>query len=332
MKIVFLGLSEIVIESAVWCKSEGYECLIICNKAQGSKIYNSISLNETAKIVGVDVVYVETTADLKNISKNTDLKQTITISVGAPWIINDEIIKSVFNGNILNLHGTRLPKERGGTLFSWQILSGQRSGICLLHKMNGKIDNGPVIAFEEFIYPAHCRKPIDFINHYNIKNVDFLRAFIESYTPEIFNNSCNQPEYLSTYWPRLMASVNGWIDWSWNFTELERFILAFDEPYDGARTTFRNKTIIIRDVYSQSSDGYTHPFQNGIVFRNNGKWLSVAVNGGELLICSVTDLEGNDMMKNIKPGDRFFTHANEIAKSKSRVIKTSKGLDIQTDI
>ena len=36
--------------------------------------------------------------------------------------------------------------------------------------------------------------------------------------------------------PRLKTNLNGWIDWSQNVYELERFIGAFDQPYAGAKT------------------------------------------------------------------------------------------------
>jgi methionyl-tRNA formyltransferase len=263
---------------------------------------------------------------LKTILKGIDIKQALVISIGAPWILDEETLQTVFRENILNLHGTHLPKERGGTLFSWQILSGKHAGICLLHQMTGKIDQGPVVAYEEFIYPSSCRKPIDFINFYNQKNIAFLQEFIKSYIPGSKPECSTQPEYLSSYWPRLLAPVNGWIDWSWKAIELERFICAFDAPYGGARCRWNNQVVILREAYSQASDGYSHPFQQGLVYRNNGKWLNVAVREGELLICNVSDEEGKDLLPEINVGDRFYILPEDKVNSMQRVVKTKEGL------
>ena len=59
---------------------------------------------------------------------NSDLRvkkhvrsDVIGLSIGAPWIFNEKFIKS-FGGKLINMHGTRLPQNRGGGGFSWQIM------------------------------------------------------------------------------------------------------------------------------------------------------------------------------------------------------------------
>ena len=183
---------------------------------------------------------------------------------------------------------------------------------------------------EEFIYPAHCRKPVDFIQVYEEKNTAFLKNFLPKWVRnEDGTPLAAQPEYLSTYWPRLRADVHGWLDWNWPATELERFICAFDEPYSGARCRWRGQEIILRDAWAQSLDGHTHPFQWGIVTRNNGQWLNVAAQGGELLLRTVHDLNGLDRLPSIRPGDRLCSSAADLEKAQQRVVKTAKGLEIQ---
>lgn len=328
--IVFFGAGDIVLDMALWCKEQQLNCLITTNPAQGAGItLGSESLSDYCTRQGIGLTIAEEPESLA--VENFD-KSTIFISVGAPWIFRPAFLCKLA-APVLNLHGTHLPKNRGGNLFSWQILMGQRTGTCLLHELTGGIDEGPIAAWEEFIYPAHCRKPTDFMNVYRQKNVAFLKKYLseEPKTTSV-SKRYEQPEYLSTYWPRLKSSVNGWIDWSWNATDIERFICAFDEPYPGARTRFRGRTVLLRDVWHQSMDGTTHPFQSGLVYRNNGQWLQVAAKGGELLVCSVLDEQGVDLLSSIKPGDRFYSLPEDLSGSKRRVIKSRQGLNIQQEL
>ena len=75
------------------------------------------------------------------------------------------------------------------------------------------------------------------------------------------------------------------------------------------------------------NDGIFNPFQYGLVYRNNGKWISIAVNGGTLIVQSVTDENGKDLIKTIKPGDKFFTPFDKLENAcTQRIFYTPKGL------
>ncbi len=324
--LVFFGASAIPLKIGAWAVENGWDTTIAANSVQMQKKVNGITLEQASQAKGIQTFIAEKGTDLKPESLNVDADTAVFISVGSPWIFNESVLDR-FKHRVMNLHGTHLPKYRGGTLFSWQILTGQRTGMCLLHQMTAGIDDGPVLSYEEFIYPAQCRLPKDFIAVYEQKNTEFTIDFLAKYTGHLLPQG--QPEYLSTYWPRLRADVHGWINWDWTNTEIERQICAFDDPYGGARCRFQNKTVIIREAWAQSTDGYTHPFQHGLVYRNNGKWLSVAAKGGELLICSITDEEGNSMMDKIQAGDRLFTSPDDLMLAKQRVVKSAQGLVLQ---
>ena len=327
MEIIILGGGNFVWSVLSWAKTQAYACSAITNSEQAEKRLTSTGLcfRQTLDSNGIPYVITETPEGLNVWSNVESTGEPLLLSYGAPWIIKKGILENVFRNKLLNIHGTRLPRERGGTLFSWQILSGQRTGMALIHKMTEKLDEGPIVAHEEFIYPASCRKPIDYLAFYEEKNLEFLKAFIQSFQ-NVPHQLLAQPEYLSTYWPRLLASVHGWINWSWSVTEIERLICAFDDPYAGARCRWNNMIVLIKDTWAQATDGYTHPFQNGLVYRNNNKWINVAANGGELLICRITDLDGNDILPQFKTGDRLYTLPTDLTQSYQRVVKTKQGL------
>lgn len=331
--VVFFGADDLVYQAGKWCMGNGVACTVITNAAQSTRsLSDGRPFSVAAEAAGMRTMVADSLSQIEAKKMVSTPASSFCISIGAPWIFSKAFLQSLGN-TIYNLHGTRLPKERGGNLFSWQILMGVRVGTCLLHEITENIDDGPIIRYEEFIYPAHCRKPVDYVQHYQQKNTEFLvRLLSDLKSGSIQFLQTGQPEYLSSYWPRLSADLNGWIDWSWCVREIKRFICAFDDPYPGARTKHRGRIVVLKDVYAQSADGVTHPFQAGLVYRNNGKWLNVSVPGGELLICSVTDLAGRSVLQEMKPGDRFYSTPDDLNSGKTRIVKTASGLTQQKNL
>jgi methionyl-tRNA formyltransferase len=322
--LLFFGANPISLHAADFAQKQGFEVIVMADAAQSKK------MAETAHALEIEIFVAERPEALPVEQWASAGQRTLAISIGAPWFFDKDFLEKRMRGLMLNLHGTHLPRGRGGTLFSWQIMSGQRTGICLLHQMAEALDAGEVVDFEEFIYPAHCRKPVDFIQVYEGKNVAFLKKhFAKWASHRIEKPRAGQPEYLSTYWPRLRADVHSWLDWSWSASDLERFVCAFDAPYSGARCRWRAQEIIVREAWAQSLDGLAHPFQWGLVTRNNGQWLNVAARGGELLLGAVCDASGRDLLPRIRPGDRLYSTPSDLEKAQQRVLKTNGGLELQ---
>lgn len=328
MNILLLGAGNFIVNLCKELASQKHTIQVISNAVQLNKLMpNSMPIKDALSAYA-KVSEVENESEIEQTLHGVDIEEWICISYGAPWIFKEQTIQRVFKNRLMNIHGTHLPKQRGGTLFSWQILSGQKTGMCLVHQLTTGIDQGQVLAYKEFIYPAWCRKPIDYISVYEEKNVVFVSEWINSWNgwPALTGQ---QPEYLSSYFPRLLAPVHGWINWSWNNTELERFILAFDEPYGGARCRLNNQVVILRDAYAQQMDGYFHPMQNGLIYRNNGEWINVCTNSGELLVKEVWTEDGRLITPEIKTGDRFYTLPEDLAQANQRVVKTKSGLSVK---
>ena len=150
----------------------------------------------------------------------------------------------MFDNKLINAHGTRLPENRGGGGFSWQIMSGNKQGYCQLHLVDEGIDTGNIIFTEEFLYPIHCRIPRDYDEYYQDKLYKIFTNIMGLLVIEKMNFQINtQLDYHSTYWPRLNSDIHGWIDWNWS-NQIDRFICAFDFPYSGQKR-------IIMDIKSR---------------------------------------------------------------------------------
>lgn len=204
---------------------------------------------------------------------------------------------------------------------------GNRFGFCILHHVDGGIDTGEIIAFDEFLYPVEARRPIDYEKVYVERNLDFVISFIEKHrsSPLPLNTLC-QPEYFSSYWPRLSTKVNGFINWGLDPIEIEKFICAFDEPYIGAHTLLNGRQVHLKSVSLCAQDGAFHSFQSGIIYRKGKSWLCVSLKGSSLIIEKLYDDDGNDILNSVRVGDRFVTPQPLLDAALSRAIYTPEGL------
>lgn len=263
-----------------------------------------------------------------------DVSGALGLSLGAAWRFPPAVIAR-FGGNLLNAHGTRLPHNRGGGGFSWQILMGSRLGACTLHMIDDQIDTGDIVAMEEFIYPAACRTPADFARFYQERMERFLTNTVSSvsHRSQSFPRM-SQAGHLSTHWPRLHTDTHGWIDWSQSAEAIDRLVCAFDEPHAGAQTFWRSRRVRLKGSLVDRADGRFHPLQRGVVFRNNGKWLAVAANDATLVVERVVSADdpSNTLTAQIRPGDRFMTPPRHVAAAMSRVVYTPAQVRIEPPV
>ena len=325
--IVLLGGGQLLGKICLWAKSEGVPIKVVTAQRHADEVTDNktlsacLSRNKVKHIVVDDIAH----PSVKEFIGNT--ANLFCLSVGGAWIFKENIISSYFDDKLFNLHGTRLPQNRGGGGFSWQIMMGNRFGFCVLHRISGGIDTGDIVSFEEYIYPPTCRKPIDYSKVYIEKNLAFIIDFIEEFRSSTLPlRPIAQSEYFSTYWPRLHTDLNGWIDWSTDALELERFICAFDEPYAGAQTYLNGKRVRIKSVCLSPQDGIFHSYQSGLIYRKSKDWFCVSIKGSTLIVEDIFDDNGNSIVDDVRVGDRFITPTQELENAKSRPLFTPQGL------
>ncbi len=325
-RVILLGGGTLYARLLSFCAKNGFETLALTSKRHlEGAASDGRTLREFLQREEINHRSLSSLEEqpLKKLVGNMD--RSVAITLGAPWEINSGLIEKVFAGRIFNCHGTRLPTYRGGAMYSWNILKGNRLGLCLLQKLN-ESDTGEIIRYEEFVYPASCRVPLDYEAVYAEKNAEFLGRFLlESRKGPLPSVVVGQPEYLSTFYPRLNTNLNGWIKWDWTLEEVERFICAFDEPYPGAQTTIGGKPVRIKEVVAQRNDGRNHPYQSGLVYRSNGRWLMVSCGDGELIVQKVLDDKGRNIIGNIRAGERFVTPLSRLESAKGNAHFSADG-------
>jgi len=328
--LVLLGGGKSLIDIAQQAAIIGYVVQVVTSPRHADEIIeNGLTLEKMLSETHIDSYSI--VKDIKNKKVSTQLKlindNAFYLSLGAAWIFEEPYIKDVFSNKLFNLHGTRLPQNRGGGGFSWQIMMGNRFGFCQLHIIDGGIDTGSIVEHQEFIYPFKCRIPSDYISHYRKKNVSFILKVLNQIRNEnVTYTLIKQNEYLSTYWPRLNDDIGSWIDWSLAPEKIERFICAFDDPYSGARTLVNGCDVRLKKVHVNYQDGVFHPYQSGIIYRKGPGWICVAVDGASLVVEEVNDNNGNSYIDSIAVGDILYTPQTMLENNKSRVNYTATGL------
>jgi methionyl-tRNA formyltransferase len=328
-RILLMGGGKILYELAKWGSENGLEIDIITSERHAIEEIDPYGRSFQELCPEICSRFLIST-DIKSEESQEfigTMENTFALSISAAWIFKENFIKDIFEDKLFNLHSTPLPKNRGGGGFSWQILQKDPVGGCVIHKIDGGVDTGGIIASIEHLFPSNCRTPKDYFAYQNELILTFLKEFFEKIKDKIFLfKVLEQSDDLSTHWPRLNTSKQAWIDWSGNVDFIDRFVCAFDDPYPGAQTLLGKKKIILKKTLTSYSEGLFHPFQYGLVYRNNKKWINVATNGGTLIVQEVFDENNSNILSQIKVGDRFHSPVNFIENKNERVFYNSKGL------
>ena len=328
-KIIFLGGSSILYD-IIKNMDRNIEMVVFTSERFSEEMIEGKKFKEQLQDLNIKFYVVE------NINNNEDLKKeiirnsTLGFSVSASWIIK-QISIDLFDGKIVNIHGSRLPQFRGGGGISWNILQGNRLDGFVIHFITTGIDDGAIIDKEEIIFPDNCKRPLDYYSYKNKimvkKSIDFINQILNN--NELFSLNPQQEEF-SRYWPRLNTDKHGFIDWNWSLSNIQKFINAFDEPYNGAITFCNDKQVRVKNIFTNHVDGCFHPFQKGIIYRKNNQGYFVATEQGTLIIKSLKDEKNKDLFDSINVGDRLYTPQNKIEESFStRVFYNHQGLKIK---
>lgn len=315
-KFLLFGGGNLLYQVALLLKSQGRDILVITSQRHAQELLDYKGNNSFQKLLVLKKINFLVSDNVNNDRKviRQITKNTLGISIGAAWIFQPKLI-NLFNNRLVNIHGARLPRNRGGGAYSWNILTNNRLGYHLIHLIDKNIDSGKIIMINEYIYPPSCRIPIDYEKFSRESYIPFLKTFYKKIDQQENFSLINQPSYLSTYWPRLTTDIHGYIDWSWKTEDIERFICAFDDHYQGTMTLLNREIVRLKKCFSFYEDGSFHPFQSGLIYRKNRQRIFVASTNGSLIIEEVINNNQN-IINRLKLGDRFYTPIKYLEKAK----------------
>jgi methionyl-tRNA formyltransferase len=243
-------------------------------------------------------------------------KYSLGISFGSPYIFRAAHI-SGFRGNLINSHGAPLPSYKGGGGYSWRILNGDKRGCSLMHIVSEEIDKGEVVFRNDFLFSEYDRRPIDYeksqLSHENRFLVPWLTDLIAGRVTLSPLSSEETVCLEDTYFPRLHTDTHGFIDWNWSADAIQRFILAFSEPYSGARSFLKGKSLRIWDCSTIKRQCH-HPFVRGIIVDVSSPHIMVATRDA-LVQLRLSDIRFDSEACAIIAGDRFYTPSSYLEDS-----------------
>jgi methionyl-tRNA formyltransferase len=269
-----------------------------------------------------------------DITNDPDIKKIICedgqgclgLSFGAPWIFKEEFI-NLFKGKLFNLHSRDLPRNRGGGGASWGIMNDDRKAANVLHMIDAGIDTGDIVKRKYFTFPESCKVPFDYDEYTAETDKKFMEEFISEVKQGKSFERITQKEEESTYFPRLHTATQGIINWDWESLDIVRFIDAFDDPYIGASTYWKDKKVFLKKCELKDEAVGFHPFMSGLVYRVFGGRIFVASKPKGIAISDVKDENGVSVIDKIKIGDRFVTPQEELEKAKKyHPVYTPEGL------
>lgn len=323
-RLLLFGGGRTCLEFAGAGLARGLEVRVVTSERHAGEVLDGEEFALRLRLAGVEPLVAASLRDPAVLELVTG--DTLGVSFGAAWIFTREFI-DLFAGRLVNVHAAPLPRNRGAGGFSWRILRGDRAGALCLHLVDEGIDTGPVLRQEGFAYPDSCRTPAEFHAYTVQRNLPFLERFLDDVLAGREFTVQEQDESAATYFPRLNTTVNGWIDWSWDAREIERFICAFDDPYAGASTLLRGQPVRLRGCAASRDGEDFHPFMSGLVYRVTGSAVFVAARGGGLEIAVVEDQEGRNLVGEIIPGERLHTPQAKLDEARAfHAVYTAAGL------
>lgn len=263
-------------------------------------------LTKDLKIFLIDknINYIVTDKLNLEVIDKLELRDTLVLSAGSPWIFTKEIINK-FGNNFYNVHQSPLPSMKG-SVSSYVILYEIRSFQVCLHKVNSGIDTGKIVYRKNIFIPSSLKTPKEVNNFLQSMNRKMVKEFLLNLEKKIPIKEEIQNNFFSSYNIRLHSNINGWIDWDYKVEDLDRFIRSFGEPYDGAKTFIHNKKVNIKYVEFSRLDAAKHPDEIGRVLRKFEDYIIVTVNNGSIYIKEIF-WRNKNIISNIKSGDKFYT-------------------------
>ncbi|MDG2297225.1 MAG: hypothetical protein P8L75_03450 [Gammaproteobacteria bacterium] len=314
-KIILLGGSWLTAEFLKLLSEKEIEVILYTSKRHYDEIVNTNgnTLREVSNILNVPSFVIEDINNDPTLHKNID-EYTLGIAIGAAWVFEPETVK-LFNGKLLDFMGIALPKYRGGAHYTWQILANNKSGACNLQIVYGgkeSFHKGEIIKRSEYLFPESVRIPQDYFNFAIRKETLFLAEFLNEVHEDKNFALVSLDESISSYYPFLNTKSQGWINWNWSAEEIDRFICAFDEPYEGASALLNGNRVYLKKCRYVKSNSNFHPFHSGLIYRRLHDSIFISARGGALVLKQVINDNGQNIIEFVQEGQRFTTPANKL--------------------
>ncbi len=181
-----------------------------------------------------------------------DLKPDLIITAAYGQFIPNEVLKAP-SIECINVHGSLLPKYRGGAPIHYAVLNGDKKTGVTIMKMISKMDAGEIIAQSEF--PINENDTTSIV-HNNM--IDVANKLLINILPDILNNEytlTKQDEKLVSYSPNISREQER-INWNNKARDVHNHIRGLSE-FPGSYTQIDNVRykIYLSQLIEEKNDG-----------------------------------------------------------------------------
>ncbi len=216
---------------------------------------------ELAREYGLPVFSPEDINDSKNIQIFKNLQPDIIAISGYSQIIKKDLI-SLSEYGCINLHGGKLPEQRGSSPMNWVLINGEKSFSISVIQIDEGVDTGDVLLEKKFSIDINDTI-VDLHRKANEAFPGMLLEAIEHIDKGTLQSK-KQDESKASYYP-LRFSSDGLIIWDQlTAEEIHNRIRALTRPYPCAFTYYKKQKVKLL-----KSSLTTRPFygESGRIYR-----------------------------------------------------------------
>ncbi|MHA6532493.1 methionyl-tRNA formyltransferase [Paenibacillus sp. BAC0078] len=286
MKIVFMGTPAFAVPSLQMLVEEGYEVVAVVtqpDRPQGrKKTLTPSPVKEAALSLGLPVLQPERLRRPEAVAELAAYEPDMIVTAAYGQILPKSVLELPQNGCV-NVHGSLLPKYRGGAPIQRCIINGEKvTGVTLMYMAEG-IDTGDMI--------SRAKVPIEdedtsgtLFEKLSLAGRELLKVEM----PRLANGlvqATPQDDSEATYAPNLSREDER-IDWSAGSRSIYNRIRGL-VPFSGAFTLWNGETFKVWAALKPAENGSGGAVAPGTVLAVSERGVEVKTGDGSLLLTSV---------------------------------------------
>ncbi|MEA1962980.1 MAG: methionyl-tRNA formyltransferase [Patescibacteria group bacterium] len=269
IKTIFIGTPDFGVPSLVKLINDEYFDIVSVITQEDKKIgrkreLKAPAIKQTALKYNLPVLQPKKISDI--IEKIKQLSPDLIIVIAYSQIIPKQIL-DIPKYEVLNIHGSLLPKYRGASCVQAAIANGNKTTGVTIMKMDEHLDTGPILSQAKIKINNTDTAEILF-DKLSQLGADILIPAIKNYINKKIK-PMSQDNFKSSYVGTLKKS-DGRVNWNKSAEEQERFIRAM-HPWPGSFGELKTENQTIKIIGVEHKPALINKHKPGTIFLDNNK-------------------------------------------------------------